>query len=139
MYQSPPAAAGAALAEAFHQMFRALPIACFPLALAADLAYLRTSNLLWLHFAEWLLFAGIVGVGFALLACGIDLLLRRVRPSWTAILMGLVVFLLALVNNFVHTADGWTAVMPMGIGLSIATVAAMLITAWFARGGYRHA
>jgi len=130
--------AGDRVAEAIHTTLRALPIACFPLALASDIAYAQTSNLLWLHFSEWLLFAGIVGVALALIAVVIDLLFRRVRPSWFAVLMGVVVFVLALVNNLVHTRDGWTAVVPMGLGLSIATVIALLLTAWFGRKGYHH-
>jgi len=130
--------AGDRFAEALHTTFRALPIACFPLALASDIAYAQTSNLLWLHFSEWLLFAGIAGVTLALLAVAVDLLVRRVRPSWFAVLMGVVVFVLALVNNLVHTRDGWTAVVPLGLGLSIATVVALVLTAWFGRNGYHH-
>ena len=37
-----------------------------------------------------LLFAGIAGVTLALLAVAVDLLVRRVRPSWFAVLMGVV-------------------------------------------------
>jgi uncharacterized membrane protein len=126
---------GDRLAVAIHSTFRALPIACFPLALAFDIAYSQTSNLLWLHFSEWLLLAGIVGVTLALFACGIDFLVRRARPSWLAVLMGIVVFVLALLNNLVHARDGWTAVVPLGLALSIATVIALIVTAWFGRKG----
>jgi len=69
-------------AEALHATFRALPIACFPFALASDIAYAQTSNLLWLHFAEWLLFAGIVGLTLALVAVAVDLLAGYGRPGW---------------------------------------------------------
>jgi uncharacterized membrane protein len=134
-----PVGRGAILAEAIHTAFRALPIACFPLALLSDIAYTQTSNLLWLHFSEWLLLAGVIGVGLALLASLIDLLIRRVRPAWPAVLGGVVVLVLAILNNFVHTADGWIAVVPMGLTLSIATVIALLVTAWLGRKGYVHA
>ena len=130
---------GDMMARAIHRTFRALPIACFPLALLSDIAYWQTSNLLWLHFSEWLLLAGVIGVALALLAGGIDRLVRRVRPSWPAVLMGIVVFGLAVLNNLVHTADGWTAVVPWGLVLSAATVVAMLLTAWFGRKGNLHA
>lgn len=123
------------LLGATHTFLRAIPMAAFTLALLSDIAFIQTSNLLWLHFSEWLLLAGIVGVGFDLLLCLIELPVRRVRPAWLAVLLGVVVFILAFINNLVHTADGWTAVMPMGVALSAATVIAMLLTAWFGREG----
>jgi uncharacterized membrane protein len=126
------------VAAAIHNTLRSLPIACFPLVLVFDIAYAQTSNLLWLHFSEWLLLAGVIGAALALLACGIDYLIRRVRPSWPAIIMGVAVLVLATLNNFVHTADGWTAVVPSGLTLSATTVIAMIATAWFGRKGDLH-
>lgn len=127
------------MAQSIHYVLRAVPLTCFGLVLLTDIAYLQTSNLLWLHFSEWLLLVGAVFAGLALLALLIDLLVRRIRPAWSAIVAGVVVLALAVANNLVHTADGWTAVMPMGIALSIATVLAMLATAWTGRNGARHA
>jgi uncharacterized membrane protein len=122
-----------------HYTLRSVPITCFSLALASDFFYLQTSNLLWLHFSEWLLLAGVVFGAIAILVAFIDFLIRRIRPSWGAVLLSVVVLVLATVNNLVHTADGWTAVYPMGLTLSIATVLAMLVTAWLGRkGDYRH-
>lgn len=116
------------MAYAIHYILRAVPLTCFSLALFSDIAYLQTSNLLWLHFSEWLLLVGVVFCGLALLALPIDLLIRRVRPSWWAVLFGVIVLLLAIWNNLVHTADGWTAIMPIGVALSAATVIAMMLT-----------
>ncbi len=118
-----------------HATFHSFPIACFSLALLTDIAYWRTSNLLWLHFSEWLLLAGLVFGILALLARVADCLVRRIRPSWLAVAGGIVVLVLATINNFVHTADGWTAVVPYGLVLSAATVLAMIVTAWLARPG----
>jgi uncharacterized membrane protein len=118
---------------------RSFPIAGFTLALASDLAYIQTSNLLWLHFAEWLLFAGIVGGALAFLVGIIDFLVTRRRPSWLTVLTVVIVLVLALANNFVHTVDGWTAVMPIGLTLSALTVAGMLLAAILANVGERHA
>lgn len=127
------------MANAIHYILRAVPLTCFTLALVFDIVYLQTSNLLWLHFSEWLLLAGVVFCGLALLALPIDLLVRRVRPSWWAVLFGVIVLLLAIWNNLVHTADGWTAVMPVGVTLSAATVVAMLIAGILGSRGARHA
>lgn len=126
------------MANAVHYILRSVPLTCFTLALISDVAYLQTSNLLWLHFSEWLLLAGVVFTGLALLALPVDLMVRHVRPSWWAVFAGVVVLVLAIINNLIHTADGWTAVMPWGVGLSAATVLAMILTGFLASKGERH-
>ena len=120
------------------QVYRALiafPIATFSLTVITDLTYLQTSNLLWLHFSEWLLFAGLVGGIFAAVYLGIICLARRKRPPPLHALFGVVALVLAALNSFIHTADGWTAVMPYGLATSIATVVAMLLAGWFGGRG----
>lgn len=125
-------------ATPIHTALLAFPIACFTLTVLTDLAYWRTVNLLWLHFSEWLLLAGLVFGGVDLLVRLIDLVFRHVRPSWLTVFGGVVVLLLAVLNSFIHTSDGWTAVVPWGLTLSVLTVLAMLVTGWLARGGARH-
>lgn len=132
-----PAAASPVM-SALHATLRSFPIACFTLALVFDIAYVQTANLLWLHFAEWLLFAGLVAGVAAILLAGIEFLVRRVRPSWYAVLAASIVLMLAAINNFVHTADGWTAVMPFGLTLSILTVLGMIVTAVLTLRGVHH-
>ena len=126
------------VASLLHSFFQAFPVACFTLTLLTDIAYLQTVNLLWLHFSEWLLLAGLVFGGIGLLVRAIDFLIRRVRPPWAAIFSGIVVLLLAVFNSLVHTADGWTAVMPYGLAFSILTVIAMIAAGWFSREGRHH-
>ena len=121
-----------------HATLLAFPVACFSLTVLTDIAYWRTLNLLWLHFSEWLLLAGLVFGILAALARIVDCLVRRIRPAWTAAIGGLVVLLLAALNSFVHTADGWTAVVPYGLALSALTVLAMVVTAWLGRREARH-
>lgn len=116
----------------------AFPIACFSLALLTDVAYWRTVNLLWLHFSEWLLLAGLLFGVLALLACMFNYFVRGVRPAWLAIAGGVLVLLLATLNSFIHTADGWTAVVPYGLVVSVLTVFAMILTGWLGSRGARH-
>lgn len=116
-----------------HSALTSFPVACFSLTLISDLVYWQTSNLLWLHFSEWLLFAGLVFGVIAIIVRGVDFLVRGVRPSWLAVLGGVVVLLLATINSFVHTTDGWYAVVPGGLILSTVTVLAMIVTAWLDR------
>lgn len=116
----------------------AFPISCFSLTVLTDIAYWRTLNLLWLHFSEWLLLAGLVfGILAAIVRVG-DLLVRKASPAWPAVIGAIIVLLLAALNSFIHAADGWTAVMPYGLAVSILTVGAMIVTAWFARCEVRH-
>ena len=58
-------------------------------------------------------------------------LLRAVpemRPGWLYIIGNLVAVLLALVNAFVHSRDGYTAVVPTGLILSAVVVVILAIT-----------
>lgn len=123
--------------------FMSFPVVCFTLALATDLLYWRTSFLMWADFSTWLLFAGALGGGLALLAGVVGLFFRpRVRP--VAYWLGVVVaMILGVLNNFVHAGDGWTAIVPRGLGLSAATVLALIVAGWLRRpavsgAGYRH-
>lgn len=114
-------------------LFVPFPLVCFTLTLMADIAYWQSGgNLIWLTFASWLLFAGLLFGAIGLLAGLIDILRRRtrpLRPGFMAILLYLAILLLAFVNSFVHARDGWTAVIPFGLAISIATFALTVLAA----------
>lgn len=118
-------------------MFDHFPIACFSLTILTDLAYWRTSNLLWHDFSSWLLLAGLVMGGIELLFLLIDVIwsppLRATGLAWVYVLGLLIVLLLATWNSFVHARDGWPGVVPWGLTLSVVTFLVMVITAWFGR------
>lgn len=122
-----------------YRILSAFPICCFTLTVLTDVAYLQTSNLLWLHFSEWLLLAGLVGGILAAFALAFTAIFRRPRPTLGYVVLGLVVLLLAALNSFIHTADGWTAVMPYGLATSVATLVAMIAAAFFGRRRYAYA
>lgn len=113
------------------------PVVCFTLALLTDLAYWRSSNLMWQNFSAWLLFAGLVMGALAVLVGLIDLLLRKERAhagrSWLCLGGQGAVLVLALVNSLVHAGDGWTAVVPNGLLLSFLTVAIIAFMAAYGR------
>jgi Predicted membrane protein len=133
-----PWPARASAMDLVHAVLLSFPIACFSLTVLTDIAYWRTLNLLWLHFSEWLLLAGLVFGILAAIALLLDWAFRRIWLSWPMVSGGIVVLLLATLNNFIHTADGWTAVVPWGMTVSILTVFAMLVTGLFGRWGARH-
>ena len=49
---------------------------------------------------------------------------------WPRILGGAVVITLSLINVFIHSRDGYTAVVPTGLILSAIVVAVLLFTGW---------
>jgi len=117
------------------------PIACFTCGLLTDLAYVQTTNVMWADFSAWLLAAGMAGGVVAAIAGIVSWLTHRrdraQRPAWTLMLGSLLVFVIAFLNNLVHSRDAWTSVMPTGLALSFVTVLLMLATAWLASSAGR--
>ncbi|UHS55980.1 DUF2231 domain-containing protein [Agrobacterium vaccinii] len=119
-----------ASAYPFQSLFVPFPFVCFSLALGTDIAFSQTANLMWQNFSAWLLFAGLVFGGLAILAGVVDVLRARtrpMRPSFFAIVLFLVMLVLAFANSLVHAGDGWTAVMPYGLLLSAVTFVVSLM------------
>ncbi|MET0172224.1 MAG: DUF2231 domain-containing protein [Agrobacterium vaccinii] len=119
-----------ASAYPFQSLFVPFPFVCFSLALGTDVAFWQTANLMWQNFSAWLLFAGLVFGGLAILAGVVDVLRARtrpMRPSFFAIILFLVMLVLAFANSLVHAGDGWTAVVPYGLLLSAVTFVVSLM------------
>ncbi len=110
------------------------PIACFSGALATDIAYAQTADMMWADFSTWLLAVGALTGALAAIGGAITLVAkRRVRTQrriWPLVIGSLVVLILECLNNLVHSRDAWTSVVPEGLVLSAVAVAVMLITAW---------
>jgi uncharacterized membrane protein len=128
-------------ANPVHAALAPFPAVCFTLTLLTDVAYWRTANLMWSNFSSWLLLAGLVTGGLALIAGVVAGLRRRrrLRGGWRHGVLGLVVLAVALVNSLVHAGDGWTAVVPWGLALSAATVVLVILTALQGRALQREA
>ncbi|MDT7953808.1 MAG: DUF2231 domain-containing protein [Acetobacteraceae bacterium] len=111
----------------------AFPVACFTCALLTDIAYLETTRVMWVDFSDWLLAVGMAGGVLAGVAGLFGLAFNRdrgaARPVWPIVLGGVLVLASALLDNLVHSRDGWTSVMPFGLLLSVVTVLLMLGTA----------
>lgn len=132
---SPPTAPAVTVAtHPIHNVFAPFPLVCFTLALITDIAFWRTSNLMWQNFSSWLLLGGLVFGAIAILVGVLELVFRarvRVRGAGWAYAFGyLIILCLALINSLVHAGDGWTAVVPNGLILSVATVLLMFLTFW---------
>jgi len=118
-----------------HPLYPALlpiPIICFVGALITDLAYIASAEMMWLNFSSWLLLAGLIGGGIA----GALLIVELIRSHDRRALLPHFFFLLAawvveVFNSFIHARDGWTAVVPTGVSLSIAATVLGLLAGWF--------
>ena len=123
-----------------HKMLVAFSAAYFAGALVTDLVYWQMPAVMWERFSIWLITAGLVVAGFAVVAYVIDFLAGR-QIDWPALPRAVgyaLAVLLSLVNAFVHSRDGYTAVVPTGLMLSGLVVAVLLLTASAAALANRH-
>lgn len=116
-----------ARAGAIHQVLTPFPVAYFTAALATDLAYWQTAEVMWERFSVWLIAGGLVMSALVALAAMFDLAFGRQRPAWFRALGYTAGVLVSLLNVFVHSRDGYTAVVPTGLTLSAVAVAILLL------------
>jgi uncharacterized membrane protein len=120
--------------HAAYAMLAQFPAVCFVGALLTDLAYWQTDMFIWETFSIWLLTAGCVMAFFA----GVTGLItwfrrpyvRRPRFAGLHILTSLAVVLLSIINAFIHSRDGYTAVVPDGLILSGVVFLLMILATW---------
>ena len=114
-----------------HSILVAFSVAYFAGALATDLAYWQMPDVMWERFSIWLITVGLIMAGLATIAFMIDLAAhRRIdRPVWPRVVGYALAVLLALTNAFVHSRDGYTAVVPTGLMLSALVVIVLVLTA----------
>jgi uncharacterized membrane protein len=125
-----------------HAMLVPFPIACFVGAMLTDIVYSNSPQVQWANFSQWLLAVGLI-VGLVAAIFGlIDFLAAgpaRPRIGWFHLIGNAVILIIAAFNNFVHSRDGWTGVVPTGLTLSVITVLLMLVTGFLGwRMAYRH-
>src|SRR3982074_1512690 len=115
-----------------HRMLVSFSAAYFAGALVTDIVYWQMPDVLWERFSIWLILAGLVMAGLATVAYVIDLAGRRriERPAGPRVVGYALAVLLSVVNSFVHSRDGYTAVVPSGVTLSALVVVVLLFTAW---------
>ena len=103
-------------------------------ALVTDLLYCRTLNAQWETFSVWLLTAGLLVAAVSGVALLFDVVLHRVtRLSWPRFSALTAAALLSLLNAFIHSRDGYTAVASSGLALSAAVT---LILVFVGRRGW---
>jgi uncharacterized membrane protein len=118
-----------------HRLLASFSAAYFMGALVTDLVYWRMPDVLWERFSIWLIVAGLVMAGLAVVAYLIGLAGggQIHRSSWPQAVGYAVAVGLSVVNAFVHSRDGYTAVVPTGLMLSALVVLVLLLVAWVGR------
>jgi len=121
-----------------HPLLRPFMIGYFLAALGCDLVYSQASVFAqsgagdFASITEWLLGAGLVAGALTGLVALIDFLgeqrFRRLPDAWMYATGGLLVTVLALYNLDIRFASGTDAILPMGLLLSLSTVAVLLAT-----------
>jgi len=111
------------------------PAVCFIGTLVTDVAYWRSTNYMWETFSIWLLTAGCIVAAFAAIAGIVTWFshrhVRTLRFAKLHVVCSAAALVLSIINAFVHSRDGYVAVVPDGLGLSIAVVILMLLATWF--------
>ena len=112
-----------------HPMLVSFSAACFTGALLTDLVYWQMPDVMWERFSIWLIMAGLVMAGLAVFTYIINSLAgrRRSRPAWPRLAGYVLAIGLAVINAFVHSRDGYTAVVPTGLMLSAGVVIVLLL------------
>jgi uncharacterized membrane protein len=123
--------------EPVYALLASFPIACFVGAFVMDVVYWRSMSFMWVTFSVWLLAAGLIAAALAVIAGTVAFFVnRRVRglgPTRIQLLGYAVVIVLSLLNAFVHSRDGYTAVVPTGIILSGVVVVIVMLMGWMGR------
>jgi uncharacterized membrane protein len=101
-------------------------------AFVTDLVYWHMPDVLWERFSIWLIVAGLVMAGLATVAYVIGLATggQIHTSSWPRVVGYALAVGLSVINAFVHSRDGYTAVVPTGLMLSGLVVVVLLLTAW---------
>ncbi len=106
--------------------------AFFAAALVTDILYWRTARMTWETFSVWLITAGLLVSAAAAVVGIVDIArgrrLHALTPSWPRVLGDFLAVLLAILNAFVHSRDGYTSVVPTGLILSALVVLILLIS-----------
>ncbi|QAR47142.1 hypothetical protein EQG67_15940 [Kosakonia cowanii] len=118
------------VAIALYELLNPLPLGFFTAAWIFDIFYLKSFQIMWTDAASWLIAIGLVLAIVPRLINLVQVWFTQ-RPLATAAVkihfwLWLLAIVLAIFNAFVHSRDAY-AVVPLGVILSTAVVALLLI------------
>jgi uncharacterized membrane protein len=120
-----------------YSMLLPVPVVCFLGVLLTDITYVQSGgNIMWLAFSSWLLLAGLSFGALAALVLLIDFVrspAMRGGAGWAQLLLLFAALAIEFFSTFIHERDGWSAVVPIGMWLSIVGALLILAAAWLRR------
>lgn len=121
-----------------HAVFLSFAFPLFLGALLSDVAYANSYQIQWANFAAWLIAGALLFSACALLWALVDVVRFKVLRSRRAVYAMLLsaMWILGLINAFVHARDGW-AMMPTGLILSVITASLAFAASWIGYSGIR--
>jgi uncharacterized membrane protein len=111
----------------------AFPVAMFTSAVASDAAFLTTAETQWSNFSAWLIAGGLVFGAPVVLWSFVTTFRASVRPLFYPLAL-VVMWIVGLINELLHSRDAWLSVTETGLALSIIAALLALVSAWI---GYR--
>ena len=106
-----------------------IPVVLFIAALVTDIAYVKSASITWLNFSEWLIASGLPFGALAAIVLIVEFCAShaiRAGVGWAHLVLFVAALVVELFSMFIHTRDGWTAVVPSGMTLSILGVVLLL-------------
>jgi uncharacterized membrane protein len=138
-----PKSTAAIAGHPIHPMLIPFPIAFLVATLICDLIFWRTGNAAWATASLYLLGAALIMAALAALAGLTDFIgdarIRDLSAAWHHMLGNVLAVLLSLWNWYRRYEGGDSAVLPLGLIISLVVVLILLYTGW--RGWemvYRH-
>jgi uncharacterized membrane protein len=126
-----------------HPILITLPIGFFVATFLFDVVFWQTGDQAFATGATWLLGAGLVGAVLAAVTGLIDFLgdgrIRALSDAWQHAIGNVILVLVQLFSFYQRYRYGASAVVPMGLVLSLVAVGIMAFTGW--KGGemvFRH-
>ena len=138
-----PVSSANVMGHPLHPILVTLPIGLFVATFLFDLIFWQTANETFATGALWLLGAGLVGAALAATTGLIDFLgdkrIRALGDAWQHAIGNVLLVLIQLFSFYQRYRYGSSAVLPLGLGLSLVAILIVLFTGW--KGGemvFRH-
>jgi uncharacterized membrane protein len=138
-----PVSSANLMGHPLHPILITLPIGFFMATFLFDVIFWQTRTETWATGALWLLGAGLIGAALAAVTGVIDFLgdrrIRDIGDAWQHAIGNVILVLVQLFSFYQRYRYGVSAVVPVGLVLSLVAVCIMLFTGW--KGGelvFRH-
>src|SRR5262245_28530226 len=138
-----PVSSANLMGHPLHPILITMPIGLFVATFLFDLIYWQTRTEVWATGALWLLGAGLIAAALAAVAGLIDFIgdgrIRQISDAWQHAIGNVILVLIQLFSFYQRYRYGTSAVVPLGLTLSLIAVLIMLFTGW--KGGelvFRH-